>query len=94
MFDACPPIHPRGALGPAAGLIRRSREATRISSFVFSAVAIGAVSPSARPSESSLIIGLALIGLVGLVTVPREATGGPTVVVADWIGDLLPMALT
>ena len=81
--------------GLLRGLIRRSCEVTVLSSFVFSAVAIGVVlALGTGSSQSSLIIGMALIGLVGLVTVLREATRGThRVVVAYGIGDLLPMVL-
>ena len=81
--------------GLLRGLIRRSCEVTVISSVVFSAVAIGVVlALGTGSSQSSLIIGMALIGLVGLVTVLREATRGThRVVVAYGIGDLLPMVL-
>ena len=79
--------------GLLRGLIRRSCEVTVISSVAFSAVAIGIVlALSTGSSQPSLIIGMALIGVVGLVTVLREATRGThRVVLAYGIGDLLPM---
>ena len=66
-----------------------------ISAIVFSTVAIGVVlALGTGSSQPSLVLGMALIGLVGLVTVLREATRGThRVVLAYGIGDLLPMVL-
>jgi O-antigen/teichoic acid export membrane protein len=79
--------------GLLRGLIRRSCEVTALSAVVFSTVAIAVVLLiGTGSSQSSLVLGMALIGLVGLVTVLREATRGThSVVLAYGIGDLLPM---
>ena len=81
--------------GLLRGLIRRSCEVTALSAIVFSAVAIGVVLViGTGASQPSLLLGMGLIGLVGLVTVLREATRGThSVVLAYGIGDLLPMVL-
>ena len=81
--------------GLLRGLIRRSCEVTVLSGVLFSAVAIGVVLVvGAGASQPSLILGMALIVVIGLVTVLREATRGThSVVLAYGIGDLLPMGL-
>jgi O-antigen/teichoic acid export membrane protein len=77
------------------GLIRRSCQVTALSGAVFTGLGIGFVLiTGAGASQTSLIIGLTLVGLVGLVTVIRETTRGThKVVTAYGVGELLPMAL-
>ncbi len=81
--------------GLLRGLIRRGGEVTVFSGVVFSAVAIGVVlAVGTGSSQPSLLLGMGLIGVVGLVTVLRETTRGThRVVLAYGVGDLLPMGL-
>jgi O-antigen/teichoic acid export membrane protein len=81
--------------GLLRGLIRRSCQVTVFSGVVFSAVAIAVVLVvGTGSSQPSLLLGMALIGVVGLATVLRETTRGThRVVMAYGIGDLLPMGL-
>ncbi len=81
--------------GLLRGLIRRSWQVTVLSGVLFSAAAVALVLLlGTGSSQPSLLLGMALIAVVGLVTVLRETTRGThRVVLANGIGDLLPMSL-